>query len=105
MGNILISLNILLSDNCSAILIVGVLNFEPFGNMMLHSVLNEASPIPLISIVSSVYFSCSRNSLHLMYNFILAGIEKIVEFPLIQKRGWVFVPFLLMGISLTGLCM
>ena len=86
-GNILINLNILLSGSCSVILIIGVLNFEPFGNMMLHPVLNEASPIPSISIVSSVYFSCSRNSLHFMYNFVLADIEKIVEFPLIQKKG------------------
>ena len=54
MGNILINSNILLSDSCSVILIVGVWNFEPFSNMILHRVLNEASPILSISIVSSV---------------------------------------------------
>ena len=70
MGNIIMSLNILLLDNCSEILIVGVLNFKPFGSMLLHLFLNEASPFPSISTVSSVYFSYSKNSLHLMNNLL-----------------------------------
>ena len=32
MVSFLLSLNVLLSDICSAILIVGISNFEPFGN-------------------------------------------------------------------------
>ena len=53
----------------------GVVNFAPFGNVIVHECLKTASPIPQSVTASSLYLLDRLLSEHLTYNLVSCGTE------------------------------
>ena len=80
-GKIFNSSKILTSSKFSELVAAGVENFAPFGRVILHELLNAASPIPEIFTTSSWNLGENTCPEHLTYNVVSCGTENMVLFP------------------------